>query len=113
MKKGTLLALSITVLTVILVIISILHPNASAVALADAGTTSLLRPPSTPEAAVENLAREIGQRHWERAYDSLANKGEFTQQDLVRDLTGSMSSRAVTAGKLNGRWSKKFVCHPR
>ncbi len=92
MKRGTLLALSITVLTVILVIISILHPNASAVALADAGTTSLLRPPSTPEAAVENLAREIGQRHWERAYDSLANKGEFTQQDLVRDLTGTYLS---------------------
>lgn len=92
MNKGTLLAISIVVLTVIFVIIGILHPNASAVALADAGTTSLLRPPSTPEAAVENLAREIGQRHWERAYGSLANKGEFTQQDLVRDLTGTYLS---------------------
>ena len=92
MNKGRAMALSITIATVLLMIISILHPNASAVALADAGTTSFLRPASTPELAVENLAREIGQRAWPRAYASLANKAEFSEGDFVRDLTGSQLS---------------------
>ncbi|MDB6035944.1 MAG: hypothetical protein JWM16_6282 [Verrucomicrobiales bacterium] len=50
--SGRLLALTITAATVVLVVIGTLHPNASAVALADSGTSSLLRPSSTPEAAV-------------------------------------------------------------
>jgi hypothetical protein len=73
-------------------VISILHPNESAAALADAGTTGLLRPSSTPQAAVENLAREIGQHHWESAYSKLANRGEFTQPEFVRDLNGTYTS---------------------
>jgi hypothetical protein len=89
MKAGRALALAITAATIVLVIIGTVHPNASAVALADAGTSGLLRPPSTAEAAVENLAREIGQRNWSGAYSRLANKGEFSEADLIRDLTGS------------------------
>lgn len=90
--KGRLLALSITVATIGLVAIGTLHPNASAVALADSGTSSLLRPSSTPEAAVENIAQDIGQRNWARAYSRLANRGEFTEADLIRDITGSYLS---------------------
>ena len=75
-----------------LIAIGILHPNQSAAALADAGTTGLLRPSSTPQAAVDNLAREIGGRKWGSAYAKLANKGEFTEQEFVRDLTGSYMS---------------------
>jgi hypothetical protein len=90
--KGRLLALSITVATIGLVAIGTLHPNASAVALADSGTSSLLRPSSTPEAAVDNLAQDIGQRNWARAYSRLANRGEFTEADLIRDITGSYLS---------------------
>jgi hypothetical protein len=52
----------------------------------------LLRTFSSPQAAVENLADEIGQRDWEKAYSSLANKNEFTEADFVRDLTGSYPS---------------------
>jgi hypothetical protein len=52
----------------------------------------LLRPSSTPQAAVENLARQIGQRQWGSAYSRLANKGEFTEQEFVRDLTGTYIS---------------------
>jgi hypothetical protein len=89
MKAGRALALAITAATIVLVIIGTVHPNASAVALADANTSGLLRPPSTAEAAVENLAREIGQRNWSGAYSRLANKGEFSEADLIRDLTGS------------------------
>jgi len=58
-------------------VISILHPNQSAAVLADAGTTGLLRPSSTAQAAVENLAREIGQRHWASAYSKLAKQGRI------------------------------------
>lgn len=92
MSSGRWLALFITAATVVLIVISILHPNQSATALADAGTTGLLRPSSTPQAAVENLAREIGQRNWGGAYSRLANKGEFSQQDFIRDLTGTYMS---------------------
>jgi hypothetical protein len=92
MNNGRWLALSITAATLVLIVISILHPNESAVALADAGTTGLLRPSSTPQAAVENLAREIGQRQWGNAYSRLANKGEFTEQEFIRDLTGTYLS---------------------
>lgn len=92
MNNGRWLALAITAATVVLIVFSILHPNESAVALADAGTTGFLRPSSTPQAAVENLARQIGQRQWGSAYSRLANKGEFTEQDFVRDLTGTYMS---------------------
>ncbi|HET6216923.1 MAG TPA: hypothetical protein VFE27_07875 [Acidobacteriaceae bacterium] len=92
MNNGRWLALFITAATVVLIVISILHPNESAVALEDAGTTGLLRPSSTPQAAVENLARQIGQRQWGSAYSRLANKGEFTEQEFVRDLTGTYIS---------------------
>jgi hypothetical protein len=92
MKSGRGLALFIFAATIVLIVISILHPNESAAALADAGTTGLLRPSSTAQAAVENLAREIGQRHWGSAYSSLANKGEFTEGEFVRDLNGTYVS---------------------
>ena len=45
-----------------------------------AGDKSLLRSSSTPQAAVENLADEIRARDWGKAYTSLANKAQFTQQ---------------------------------
>src|SRR4051794_5968160 len=92
MKRGRWLATLIFAATALLIAISILYPNQSAEALADAGTTGLLRPSSTPEAAVENLAREIGQRRWGSAYNRLANKGEFTAADFQRDLAGTYLS---------------------
>jgi hypothetical protein len=92
MNRGRWLAISIVAATIVLIVIGVIHPNESAAALADAGTTGLLRPSSTPQAAVENLAREIGQRHWSSAYSRLANKGEFTEADFQRDLTGTYMS---------------------
>lgn len=90
--RGRGLAIIIFLVTAFLIAISIVHPNQSAEALADAGTTGLLRPSATPQAAVENLAREIGQRHWASAYSKLANKGEFDLSDFVRDLNGTYTS---------------------
>jgi hypothetical protein len=53
---------------------------------------NLLRPSSSPQAAVEILAGEIGRRAWEKAYSSLANKNEFTELEFVRDLAGTYLS---------------------
>lgn len=90
MTKGALLAILIFGATILLVVAGTLWPNASAVALA--GGDSLLRTPSTPEAAVTNLAQELGRLDWEQAYSSLANKAEFTQTEFVRDITGDYPS---------------------
>lgn len=86
MKKGGLLAISIAVATVVLVAIGTLWPIHSAVYWA--GGKDLLRPSSTPDAAVENLGDQIRLRAWEGAYSSLANKAEFTEPEFVHDLTG-------------------------
>lgn len=85
------LAIGITAATVLLIVVGTLWPIPSAIAMAGSGA-DLLRSSSTPEAAVENLAHEIGQQDWGRAYSNLANKNEFSEEDFKRDLTGSYSS---------------------
>lgn len=90
MKKGRLLALILAIATVALIAIGTIWPGPSAVALA--GGVSLMQTSSTPEAAVRNLANEIGRRAWGEAYLSLENKGEFSEQEFERDLTGSYPS---------------------
>ena len=87
MKPGRFLAFIITAVTGALVVVGTLFPISTAVAMAGSGT-ALLRPPSSPEVAVETLVEEIGRRDWNSAYSSLANKNEFTEQDFVHDLTG-------------------------
>jgi hypothetical protein len=61
-------------------------------AAAYAGGGSLLRSSSTPEAAVQNLGDEIRMNAWQKAYDSLANKAQFTEPQFVHDLTGTYPS---------------------
>ncbi len=90
MNKGRLLAAIITASTVAFVVVGTLSPNSSAIALA--GGSSLLRSSSTPEAAVTNLAQDIGRQAWQKAYSSLGNKADFTETEFVRDLTGSYPS---------------------
>lgn len=92
MRRGHVLAVVIFLITAALVLFSIVHPNQSAAALADAGTTGFLRPSTSARTAVENLAREIGQRHWTSAYSRLANKGEFSEQEFMRDVNGTYLS---------------------
>ena len=88
---GRILAIGILAATVALIVVGTLWPVPSAVAMAGSGA-DLLRPSSTPQAAVENLAHEIGGQAWGKAYSGLANKNEFNQEDFKRDLTGSYSS---------------------
>ena len=86
MNKGRLLAAFISVATVVFIAIGTLWPGPSAAAYA--GGKSLLRPSSTPTAAVENLGDEIRLLAWEKAYSSLGNKAQFTEQEFEHDLTG-------------------------
>jgi hypothetical protein len=88
---GRLLAFVVVTATVALIVVGTLWPVPSAAALAGSGA-DLLRFSSTPQEAVGNLAHEIGQQAWEKAYSSLANKNEFSEEDFKRDLTGGYSS---------------------
>ncbi len=88
MKKGVLLAVLITLATAILVAIGTLRPSPSAVAYAGGGKENVLRPPSTPQAAVEDLGTQIRLMAWGKAHSSLSNKAEFSEEEFVHDLTG-------------------------
>lgn len=86
MKKGRMLAAFIGISTVVFIVIGTIWPGKTAVAFA--GGKSFLRVSSTPKAAVQNLADEIGRRAWRGAYSSLGNKAQFTQSEFVHDLIG-------------------------
>jgi len=88
--NGRFLAILIGLVTVALIVVGTLWPVRSVLAMAGVESgADLLRPASSPQAAVENLADEIGREDWEKAYSNLANKSEFTESDFVRDLRGS------------------------
>jgi hypothetical protein len=91
MSGGRLLAFTITIVTVVLVAVGVFFPSTSAFASAS-GVPSAVRRPSSPQEAVETLVQEISRKDWTAAYTSLANKNEFTEQDFVRDLTGTHPS---------------------
>lgn len=86
MNKGGLLAVLIFLATAALVVIGTLWPVPSAVAYA--GGRAAFRPSSTPQAAAENLGTQIRLQNWDGAYDSLANKAEFTEPEFLHDLKG-------------------------
>jgi hypothetical protein len=90
---GRILAFIVALATVALIVVGTVWPFQSALVTAgvDSGA-DMLRPSSSPQAAVENLATQIGRRDWEKAYSSLANKNEFEETEFVRDLAGSYPS---------------------
>jgi hypothetical protein len=90
-NSSRILAIVIAATTVVLIVVGTVWPVPTAAAMAGPGS-NLLRASSSPEAAVDNLASAIGQQAWGKAYSSLANKGEFTETEFVRDLTGSYPS---------------------
>ena len=87
MKTGRLLAVSIAAATVLLIVAGTVWPVPSAIAMAGSGS-HLMRPSSSAEAAVKNLADDIAAQDWQKAYSSLANQSEFTETEFVHDLTG-------------------------
>ncbi len=90
MKAGRLFAGVLAALTVVLVIIGIIWPISDTIAVAEGGgTTTVTRNATSPGIAVDNLAHEIGQRAFAKAYAGLGNKAEFDESDFVRDVAGS------------------------
>jgi len=89
-NKGGLLAAFLFVATVCLIVVGTLWPIPSAAAFAGGGAG--ISAATTPESAADNLGIEIKSQDWQRAYASLANKAQFTQQEFVNDLTGSNQS---------------------
>ena len=86
MKKGRFLAFLLIAATVFLVAVGTLWPSPSASSYA--GANGFLRSAATPEAAVRNFGEALRESAWQRAYDSLANKAQFTEQQFLYDLMG-------------------------
>lgn len=94
MNKGAFLAVFLFLATVVFVVIGTLWPVSSAAAYT--GGVSF-GSPSTPEAAAGNLGNEIRAQDWGKAYGSMANKAQFTQQEFIGDLKGSYTSLRTDA----------------
>lgn len=95
MNKGVLLALFLFLATVGLITVGTLKPVRAAAYYEGGGTS--IGSPSTAEAAVNNLGDEIRAQEWQRAYDSLANKAEFSEPQFEHDLMGYYPSLQTNA----------------
>ena len=96
MKKGYLLAFILVIATVVLIFIGTEWPGRSALHYAPGGHMG--RSADTPRAALENFGDELRGNAFATAYESLANKAQFTQTEFVHDLTGAYPNlRTYTA----------------
>jgi hypothetical protein len=84
--KGIFLAIVIFAATIVLLVVGAESPIPTAVHYA--GGKNHITAPTTPEAAVTDLAAQIKLRNWDAAYNSLANNAKFTQSSFVHDLLG-------------------------
>jgi len=92
MKSGWLLAIFISVTTILLIAIGTIWPNASALAYAGGTASGVLGTASTPEGAVDDLGAQLKLRAIGKAYSALANKAEFSEPEFERDLMGTTLS---------------------
>ena len=111
--RGRLLALTIVVVTAVLITMGTLWPIQSASAMAGTSPRSLNGPSGSdsPQAAAQSLMQLISRRNWGAAYASLANKSEFSETEFVRDLTGSytsLHSYATLDGFDSARLARRF-----
>lgn len=95
--RGALLAICIFIATAVLVVIGTLSPIPSAIYYAGSGNGNVLRSPSTPEIAIQDLGIRIRQHQMAVAWNSLANKAEFTESDFAQDVTGFYQSLRTQA----------------
>jgi hypothetical protein len=91
-NKGVLLAVVLALVTGALLVIGTISPVPTAVYYAGGQTQNMLHEASTPEAAVQSLGAAIRLHNWARAYSSLANKSEFSEDEFEHDLTGTSLS---------------------
>lgn len=95
MTKGPILAAFLFLATAALIVSGTVWPVPSAAAYA--GGVSFSSSPSSPEAAANNLGVQIRARAWDKAYESLANKAQFSEQEFIHDLTGNYPSLRTDA----------------
>jgi hypothetical protein len=93
--KGPILAAFLFLATAALIVSGTVWPVPSAAAYA--GGVSFSSSPSSPEAAANNLGVQIRARAWDKAYESLANKAQFSEQEFIHDLTGNYPSLRTDA----------------
>ena len=86
MNKGRVLAVILGGATVLLIAVGTLWPSQSAMVYTS--SDSFLQSAATPESAVRNLGEELREGAWQHAYDGLANKAQFTEQQFLYDLMG-------------------------
>ena len=77
--RGWLLALTIVVVTAVLITIGTLWPIQTAIAMAAPRPIEQF---VSPKGAAQNLMQEISRRNWDAAYAMLANKSEFRKPIL-------------------------------
>ena len=90
-----LLAAILFIVTILLIVVGTVWPVPSAAAYA--GGISLVGSSTTPEEAANNLGNAIRAHDWDRAYSSLSNKAQFTEQQFIHDLTGYYPSLRTDA----------------
>ncbi|MGB6689211.1 MAG: hypothetical protein WBE76_15355 [Terracidiphilus sp.] len=96
MNKGHLLAASLGAATVLLIYAGTRWPVPAALVYAG-GADALVHLSATAEEAVRSLGEEIRTHEWDRAYDSFANKAEFTEPEFEHDVNGYYPSARTYA----------------
>lgn len=86
MSKGGLLAGILAAVTVALIVIGTEWPVPAARVWASG--EGFLSSSSTPEEAVRSMADQIRAQAWDKAYNDLANKAQFSEEEFQHDLTG-------------------------
>ncbi len=84
--SGRFLSLILAAATIVLVVIGTMFPISAARVYAGGG--GLSADSSTAEGALRSFGDQIHAQAWGRAYDSLANKAQFTQSQFMSDLMG-------------------------
>ncbi|UWZ83926.1 hypothetical protein [Occallatibacter riparius] len=87
MKNGRFLAVVLGAITIVLVVWGTLWPVKAAQGYAP--DKHLVQSSGTPAAALQNLGADIRALNWGKAYNSLANKAQFTESDFMHDVTGA------------------------
>lgn len=86
MNKGPIIAVLLAAATVALIVVGTIWPVPAAIVYA--GTRQTLSSSSTAEGAVRYVAEQVRRQAWEKAYESLANRAQFTESEFMGDLTG-------------------------
>jgi hypothetical protein len=89
-RGSGLLGVVLIAATIVFVVMGTMWPTKAA--LAYTGGQGFSSSSSTPEAAVQNLGDEIRAEAWQKAYDGLANKAQFTEPEFEHDLKGYYQS---------------------